>query len=1202
MAGSGKDCIRWDDEGSWDKPEDNPNAGLEDNNYCRNPNPDFNDKAFCFREEPGEEYCDVPYCFPSQSDCSSSTFETDPVGNMSEDLQAACSVVRCVIDSDSNTNDSLALERADIQPNCRCPFEIWDCEFGSKGCESYDPDINTIREADYQCCSSQLKNPKETSKTASCECLVKPECDAGEIDKCNDFADYCCDEDDEQCKCDYKTKACHAALGVDSKDSWEVHEYCREAQNTCCGRDMFDDGVTGGCECDFWEPLCTAFPHKDVDSYGNACYETSVNCCGNEHCQCDLITYRVETLGYEDVNNKATRECTEASANEYTKPKRTMELESLQSIYNELGGDKWLKNTGWLTSELDHCNWYGIRCEEEYVVEINLSSNNVTGVFPSNHLSEFYMLKSLNLVNNNLRGLMAGTTIYGEVDASVFFNLRDLSYVDLSQNKLSGEVDVLFTPALDYANFSHNNFTSINSFKKFKRSHETLRVCDVSFNSIKSIASDILNNVPPNIEQFIVSNNLIHGTLPVSLQHLASLRKFDMSTNILSGELTPDFSTSYPNLQVLDLSEQYRENNIGLAGAIPEGLVNLPFLSTLRLAGNELAGGIPPVFGSFTQLKVLDLSNNNLSGKIPKELGKLGDLEAFNLSGNQLTGRIPSELANLEESSVGLNGNLKFSNPAPLELCFHPLFDLRNDSKLCPTERNALKEFYDASKGTEWTDSENWLDEYGNPCTMPWFGVKCSHDDAVTGLNLTNNGLSGQLTAHIASLRSLEVLDLSDNDIKGKIPAGVGLLSQLKMLRLNYNSFIGNAPDELANLHNLELFQIHSNRISGVIPQITLKATTAESSFSCESSFIADCGNPSEFEDSLVCEECTMCCNAQGDCYPQEESEIEEAGLGSYMSFAFVFFACIVGASCLLALSVHAFDKYKNRDLPRASIRRPSLTNRDVRYALETLGEGSVYQFFLGVSIFGWIIALATLAAQLGMLFVFVKGAVIDLSDDNVDLIYSWKCNRDKMDCRNTSDLDWQGWTVFAVLMATHLLKDIINGTKMVILSAKERHDLATRTRYFIGGTLVTTVTAFTLYVSTIYNVAIATSNTEVIANSVIILFIMDIDELLYDIFYVINTGWVKNMSLGGDNDDEQSDIIAQRAERVEGRMQRLEKKYSIQAQSIKVNRQNIELIMQHIPDLNKLKLNASISQNEYAIAPQDEYSDEEDDTKVLHL
>ena len=60
--------------------------------------------------------------------------------------------------------------------------------------------------------------------------------------------------------------------------------------------------------------------------------------------------------------------------------------------------------------------------------------------------------------------------------------------------------------------------------------------------------------------------------------------------------------------------------------------------------------------------------------------------------------------------------------------------------------------------------------------------------------------------------------------------------------------------------------------------------------------------------------------------------------------------------------------------------------------------------------------------------------------------------------------------------MATHLLVDIINGVKLVILSAKQRHDWPTRTRYFIGGTLMVNITAFTLYVSTIYNAAIATS------------------------------------------------------------------------------------------------------------------------------
>jgi hypothetical protein len=213
--------------------------------------------------------------------------------------------------------------------------------------------------------------------------------------------------------------------------------------------------------------------------------------------------------------------------------------------------------------------------------------------------------------------------------------------------------------------------------------------------------------------------------------------------------------------------------------------------------------------------------------------------------------------------------------------------------------------------------------------------------------------------------------------------------------------------------------------------------------------------------------------NAQEDCYPQEEWT---SGFTSYVQFSWTFIAILIAISCVLALSVYAHDKYKNHKIPRGSARRPSVTSRDKKYALNTLGASSVYQFFLGTSIYGWAIVLLTLAAQVGMLFVFVNGAEIDLSDDNVDLIYSWKCSRDQDECRDTSDLNWKGWTVFGVLMATHLLKDLINGIKMIVLSAKERHETNTRARYFVGGTLMATVTSFTLYVSTIYNAAIATS------------------------------------------------------------------------------------------------------------------------------
>jgi len=104
-------------------------------------------------------------------------------------------------------------------------------------------------------------------------------------------------------------------------------------------------------------------------------------------------------------------------------------------------------------------------------------------------------------------------------------------------------------------------------------------------------------------------------------------------------------------------------------------------------------------------------------------------------------------------------------NPAPLELCFHPnFFDLKNDTSKCPIERNALKEFYDSSKGGEWTESTNWTDSYMNHCY--WYGIMCNKGTNTINITLPTNGLSGTLSKSIANLTLLEVLDLSDNDLK----------------------------------------------------------------------------------------------------------------------------------------------------------------------------------------------------------------------------------------------------------------------------------------------------------------------------------------------------------------------------------------------------------------------------------------------------
>lgn len=63
----------------------------------------------------------------------------------------------------------------------------------------------------------------------------------------------------------------------------------------------------------------------------------------------------------------------------------------------------------------------------------------------------------------------------------------------------------------------------------------------------------------------------------------------------------------------------------------------------------------------------------------------------------------------------------------------------------------------------------------------------------------------------------------------------------------------------------------------------------------------------------------------------------------------------------------------------------------------------------------------------------------------------------------------------------------------------------------------------FTLtQVSTVYNKAIATSNTEIIVNSVIVLFVMDLDEWIFVTLKACNEKWTAHAS---DSEDTSSDV-----------------------------------------------------------------------------
>ncbi len=248
--------------------------------------------------------------------------------------------------------------------------------------------------------------------------------------------------------------------------------------------------------------------------------------------------------------------------------------------------------------------------------------------------------------------------------------------------------------------------------------------------------------------------------------------------------------------------------------------------------------------------------------------------------------------------------------------------------------------------------------------------------------------------------------------------------------------------------------------------------------------------------------------NSLGDCNPNYQTSIQSGGFSGYTQFSWVFFVAIFGFSLLIIIASFFYDKFKIRkssNLTNYGSRRQSMKRKAKKYALDKIGENSVYRFFLGKSWWGWSVALVVMATQIWVLFTFVRGAEFDLSDDNSDFVYTWMCPRDRIECDNKADLTTAGWVMFGVIMTSHLLKDIVNGSKMLVLCAKEGHPMNWRVRYFFGGLFLVTVTTFTLFASTIYNKAIATSNTEIISNAVIILFITDLDEQFFSLLEVID-------------------------------------------------------------------------------------------------
>ena len=279
---------------------------------------------------------------------------------------------------------------------------------------------------------------------------------------------------------------------------------------------------------------------------------------------------------------------------------------ALEALYNATGGDNWLENANWMTSEA-LSTWYGVTTNSQgRVTELNLTSNQLKGELPP---------ALANLTNLDVLAL-GGNQLTGTVPAWLS-SLTNLQELYLWGNKLTGEIP-----------------TELGN----------LTILALSENQLTGPIPRELSNLT-NLTIVDLYKNQLTGEIPAELSSLSNLTELYLHENQLTGEIPAELG-NLTNLTILALSENQ------LTGEIPTELGRLSNLTGLYLHKNQLAGPIPAELGRLTGLQELSLRDNQLTGPIPPELSDLTKLERLHISQNMLTRCVPEAWRDIPESDV----------------------------------------------------------------------------------------------------------------------------------------------------------------------------------------------------------------------------------------------------------------------------------------------------------------------------------------------------------------------------------------------------------------------------------------------------------------------------------------------------------------------------------------------------------------------
>ncbi|GER45307.1 leucine-rich repeat receptor-like kinase [Striga asiatica] len=473
---------------------------------------------------------------------------------------------------------------------------------------------------------------------------------------------------------------------------------------------------------------------------------------------------------------------------------------------------------------------------------LNLGFNEISGEIPGS-LSESLGVQVLNLAGNQINGSIPG----------FIGRFRDLRGLYLSYNLLGG-----FIP------------------DEIGDNCWNLEHLDLSGNYLAGSIPKSIGNCK-RLKSLILYSNILEEVIPGELGQLSQLEILDVSRNNFGGPIPPELGNC-TKLSVLILSNLWDPffdlSSLGVGyseekrlysadeynfyeGTIPLEITRLSSLrmvwgpratlegsiyswgsceslEVLNLAQNYYSGKILDGLTNCTKLRFLDLSYNRLSGEVVDNNIPVPCMTLFDISGNYFSGNFPT-FSNKPCYPVQYM-NRKFSYSSTYVSYFRYKTLIENSAPFCDnydgsrfmivhnfSSNNFTGNVYSTPVASEILGKHSVYAFLagGNKLTGSLTGAffdKCDQAGSII-LNLTNNMLTGQIPADIASTcKNLIVLDLSGNRFSGSLPPNTGDLISLLVLNLSRNLLSGPIPNSLAGMKDLKSLSLAGNNLDGPIP------------------------------------------------------------------------------------------------------------------------------------------------------------------------------------------------------------------------------------------------------------------------------------------------------------------------------------------------------------------------------------------------